>query len=331
MSKIRIAVDAMGGDRAPYEIVLGALEGAREHDIDLILVGPQASVESEVAKLDTSSLDLQIVNAPETIEMGEHPMAAVRQKKDSSIVVGTRLVKDGRADAFLSAGNSGAMMAAAFLLLGRITGVERPAIGTVFPTRDGKVFLIDVGANVECRPQHLRDFALMANIYVQQVLGVPVPRVALLSTGEEDEKGTPTIQEAHALLRGAEHLNFVGNCDAKDIPLGFADIVVSDGFAGNIVLKMGEGTAEVVLQLLKREMLHNTMTKMAAMLLKPGLKRMLRRLDYEEYGGAPLLGVNGVSIISHGRSGQKAIRNAVGVGKRAVEHNLVQLIEREMA
>lgn len=328
---LRVVLDAAGGDLAPAETVKGAVEAGRLHGIASILVGREDAIRAELAKHDTQGLDLEVVDAPEVVGMEEHPVSAVRAKRDSSIVVGMQLVREGRAQAIVSAGNSGATLAAALFVAGRIPGIERPAIAGVFPTLQGPALVIDIGANVEVRPKHLYQFAHMGSAYMEKVLGISRPRVGLLSNGEEDTKGTPTIQEAHQMLR-ASRLNFVGNVEGRDIPVGDkADVVVCDGFAGNLVIKLSEGLAESIFAVLRSELTNGMVNKLAAAALRPAFRRVRRRLDFEEYGGAPLLGVQGVVIISHGRSTAKAIRNAMRVAAQAVEQRLVETIAEGLA
>jgi phosphate acyltransferase len=315
----RIVLDAAGGDLAPVETVKGAVEAARMHGLAAYLVGPEAQLRAELAKHDTAGLDLEVVDAPELVGMEEHPVSAVRAKRRSSVVVGMGLVRDGKAQAFVSAGHSGATLAAGLLVLGRLEGIERPAIASIYPTLAGPKLLLDIGANVEVRPKHLQQFAQMGSAYMDKALGVRRPRVALLSNGEEDTKGTTTIQEAYQLLRASD-LNFVGSVEGRDIPGGAkADVVVCDGFAGNVVVKLSEGLAEALFALIRAEITSGPLNKLAAAVLRPAFRRVRGRLDFEEYGGAPLLGVKGVVIISHGRSSAKAIRNAMRVAAQALD------------
>ncbi len=322
----RIALDAMGGDYAPAAVVEGAVVAAREFGVEVALTGREEVVLQELAKHDTSGLRLPVVNAEEVVGMEEHAAATVRQKRRSSIAAGIGMVREGRADAFVSAGNSGAVMAAALFGLGRIEGIDRPAIGTVYPMMTGKCFLIDVGANADCKPEYLVQFAVMGSAYMERVLGVDRPRIGLLSNGEEETKGNALVQGCHPLLK-ASHLNFIGNVEGKDIPHGAADVVVSDGFAGNVVIKLSEGLASALFDILKKELTADFVSKLAALALKPAFRRVKRRLDYAEYGGAPLLGVNGVVIIAHGRSNPLAIKNAIRVAKLAVDQQLVETIK----
>jgi glycerol-3-phosphate acyltransferase PlsX len=304
---MKIAVDAMGGDRAPAVAVEGAVQAARDFDLEIVLVGQRGAIQAELDQLaathDLSSLVLSLQDASEVIEMHEHPAAAVKAKKDASMVVAMDLVRRREADAFFTAGNSGGALAAALFRLGRIRGIQRPAISTIFPsqTPQGYCFLLDIGANAECRPEYLLQFAIMGSIYAERVLGVPNPRVAIVSNGEEEGKGNQLVQETVPLLK-ASNLNFVGNAEGKDILWGLADVVVTDGFTGNVILKVSEGVAKFLLDVLKEEITGRQVSKVGAMLAKPAFEETKRRLDYREYGGAPLLGIEGVVIIGHGRS-----------------------------
>ncbi len=326
----RIALDAVGGDHAPSVVVEGAVAAAREYGVEAILVGPREVVQQELAKHDCSGLKIPVVHAEEVVGMEEHAATAIRQKRRSSIALGVSLVREGQADAFVSAGNSGAVMASALFGLGRIEGIERPAIGTVYPTATGKCFIIDAGANVDCKPEYLAQFALMGSAYMERVFGIAHPKVALLSNGEEETKGNSLVQSCQPLLK-ASSLNFVGSVEGKDIPSGAADVVVCDGFAGNIVIKLSEGLASTLFDILKTELTAGFASKLAALALKPAFRRVKRRLDYAEYGGAPLLGVNGITIIAHGRSNALAIKNAVRVAKQALDQKLVEAIKAGLA
>lgn len=315
----------MGGDFAPAVVVEGAIAAARDLGIEVVLVGPDETVKAEIARHDASGLSLPVVHAEEVVGMEEHAAATVRQKPNSSIAVGVNLVKRGDAAAFVSAGNSGAVMAAALFGLGRIPGVERPAIGTVYPTSTGRCFVVDVGANADCKPEYLLQFGIMGSAFVERVLGVQRPRVGLLSNGEEDTKGNALVQAARPLLR-ASALNFVGNLEGKDIPQGMADVVVTDGFSGNIVIKLSEGVGSTILDILKVELSAKMTYKLAALVLKPAFRQVKKRMDYAEYGGANLLGVNGPVVIAHGRSNALAIKNALRVAKQSVDQKLVEAI-----
>jgi glycerol-3-phosphate acyltransferase PlsX len=323
---ITIAVDAMGGDYAP-EVVLEGVTAALAADpaLRVLLVGPREVVVSYASNHD----HVEAVVAADVIGMDEHPANAVRGKPDSSIVVGCRLVKEGRAQGFLSAGNSGAVMAGATLVMGRIKGVSRPAIAAVLPTTTTPVVLLDVGANADCKAEYLLQFARMGAAYARAVLGVPEPRVALLSNGEEDTKGSALALEAHGLMRA--HLpGFVGNVEGRDIPFGTADVVVTDGFTGNVALKLMEGMSKALLGQFKAAMLSSPVNKVAAAVLRPSLESLRDRLDPETHGAAPLLGVDGLALIAHGTSGPRALASALRVGAQAVRGGLVERIAEAM-
>lgn len=325
---MKIALDAMGGDHAPAATVHGAAWAARDFDLTIQLVGQPEAIEAELAKHDTKGLDLPIIPASEVIEMHESPSTAVKSKKDSSMVVALRSLKAGESDAFVSAGNSGGVLAAALFGLGRIKGIKRPALTTIFPndTKYGYSLLLDVGANTDVRPEYLLQFALMGCRYAEQVMRIPNPRVGLLSTGEEEEKGNLLIQEVTPLLK-ASHLNFIGNVEAKDVPAGLADVIVTDGFTGNIFLKGAEGVAWMIRNILEREIKRRPLARLGALLAQDALRALRTKLDYREYGGGPLLGVNGVVIGAHGRSDPYAIRNAIRVAKQATQNDIVRAIE----
>jgi phosphate acyltransferase len=331
---VRVALDAMGGDNAPGEIVLGAVQAAREYGMGVYLVGREEAIRAELAKHDTSSLDLPIIHTDEVIEMDEHPANAVRRKKNASMTLALQLVRDGKALGAVSAGNSGAMMAAALFTLKRIEGVERPALGGVFPTKDAACLVIDMGANADCKPEFLLQFALMGSIYMERIFGVSSPRVGLLANGEEETKGNQLVQDTHQLLKANAAtlgLNFTGNVEGRDIPAGSADVIVCDGFVGNVVLKLSEGLAETLIGLLRTQMTSTLPSKLAGAVLRPGLRKVFQRLDYAEYGGVPLLGVNGSAIISHGRSKAKAIKNALRVARQTAETNVAGAIADGLA
>jgi phosphate acyltransferase len=331
---VRVALDAMGGDNAPGEVVLGAIQAAREYSMGIYLVGREEAIRAELARHDTQGLDLPIVHTDEVIEMDDHPASAVRRKKNASMTLALQLVRDGLALGAVSAGNSGAMMAASLFTLKRIEGVDRPALGGIFPTRDGVSLVIDIGANTDCKPEYLQQFALMGSIYMERIFFVSSPRVGLLANGEEETKGNEQVQQAHQLLKANAAtlgLNFIGNVEGRDIPAGGADVVVCDGFVGNVVLKLSEGLAETILGLLRTQMTSSLPSKLAAAVLRPGLRNVFRRLDYAEYGGVPLLGVNGSAIVSHGRSNAKAIKNALRVARQTAETNVAGAIAQGLA
>ena len=331
---IRVALDAMGGDNAPGETVLGAVQAAREYGFGVYLVGREETIAAELAKHDTQGLDLPVVHTGEVIPMDEHNPAKAVRNKNTSMVRTVELVKDGSAVGAVSAGNSGAMMAASLFALKRIQGVERPALGGLLPTRDGACIVIDMGANTDCKPEYLQQFALMGSIYMERIRHLKSQRVGILANGEEEGKGDQLVQEAHQLLKANAAtlgLNFIGNVEGRDIPAGGADVVVCDGFVGNVVLKLSEGLAETLLGLIRAEMTSSLPKKLAAAVLRPGLRKIGRRLDYAEYGGVPLLGVNGSAIIAHGRSNAKAIKNALRVARQTEETGVAKAIAEGLA
>jgi glycerol-3-phosphate acyltransferase PlsX len=321
LAPLKIAVDAMGGDFAPGVVVSGALEACREYKQPVILVGDEAAIHNELNGYSGTDL-LEIVHAPEVISNNESPAVAVRRKKNSSIVRSVSLVKEGEAAALVSAGSTGGVMAAALLGLGRIKGIDRPAIVSIIPSLKGGTVLLDVGANVDCKPYQLVQFAIMGSLYAEKVMGISFPRVALLSNGEEDTKGNELTLAAYPLLKMTE-LNFIGNAEGRDIFNGTVDVMVCDGFVGNVVLKTGEGLASALIEMVKEEVNKNMLAKLGALIAVPALKNFRRRLDYAEYGGAPLLGVNGIAIICHGSSSARAIKNAIRTAREAAENNLI--------
>jgi glycerol-3-phosphate acyltransferase PlsX len=333
-ASVRVALDAMGGDKAPGETVLGAVQAAREYGIGVYLVGRENVIRAELARHDTAGLDLPIIHTDEVIAMDEHPANAVRRKKNASMILALQQVRDGAALGAVSAGNSGAMMAASLFTLKRIPGVERPALGLVFPTRNRPCLIIDMGANTDCKPEYLLQFALMGSIYMQRLFHVQAPRVGLLSNGEEESKGNQQVLETHQLLKanaGVLSLNFIGNIEGHDIPAGSADVIVCDGFLGNVVLKLSEGLAETILELMRAEMTSSLINKLAAAVLRPSLRKVFKRLDYAEYGGLPLLGINGSAIVAHGRSNAKAIKNALRVARQTAETGVAPAIAEGLA
>ncbi len=327
---MRIVVDAMGGDYAPEVVVQGVQAYLADGSADLILVGQEDKVKPLLEKYPLPPDRVQFRHASQVIEMDEHPAEAVKAKEDSSMVVGMNLVKSGEADAFMSAGNSGGVLAAALFRLGRIPGIKRPALSTVFPTAKGFTFILDIGANTDCKALYLQQFGLMGSIYAERVLGVPNPKVAIVSNGEEPGKGSMLVQEAFELLK-ASNLNFIGNVEGKDIPAGMADVVVTDGFTGNVIIKLAEGAAGLMLGIIGEEIRRRKVAMLGALLAKPAFRAVKHRLDYAEYGGAPLLGVDGVVIIAHGRSNAKAICNAIRVAERAVNGKIVEQIKQGVA
>ena len=329
---MRIAVDAMGGDFAPKEIVLGAVEAAKKYDCEIVLIGDEEQIRAELHGEDPAALRISIVHASEVIGMDEHPAEAVRSKKDSSVVVATRLVKEGQCDAVFSAGSTGAAVAAAQLILHRIRGVGRPAIATPMPTPDGVTLMLDSGANVDSKPEHLVQSAVMGSLYAQYVFGIEHPRVGLLNIGEEETKGNEQVKETYQLLGVEPNIHFCGNAEGRDVPKGNFDVVICDGFVGNVVLKFAEGLAKTILGLIQEEIRGaGLMAKMGALLLMPTLRRLGKRLDVREYGGAPLLGVNGYCVIGHGSSDAKSVASAIGVTVDYVNGKVLDQIRDALA
>lgn len=340
---MRIALDAMGGDHAPAAAVAGAVQAARAYGIEVILVGAEDRLRAELARHDTRGLSLPIVHASQVVEMAEHTMA-VKQKKDASMVVAMRLVREGRADAFASAGNSGAIMAAALFILGRIPGVLRPAIATYFPMPPHFSLLLDIGANADCKPEYLLQFALMGAAYAEKVYGVANPRVGIISNGEEPDKGSTLVREAFPLL-AASGLNFIGNVEGKDIHRHTADVIVTDGFTGNVVVKLTEGVVSFLARAAAQAATGSWRDRVGLLLMVPGLLLALpglavlaptlwqlrRQLSWREIGGAPLLGVDGVVVIGHGRSDPYAIRHMIRQAMVAAQQGLVATIHEQIA
>lgn len=325
---MRVAVDAMGGDHAPGEIIRGAVAAAG-NDVKIVLVGDQEVLHQELAELRAINL-VEVVHAPDVVGMDEAPTIALRKKRDSSISVATRLVQSGEADALVSAGSTGAQMAAALLILGRLPGVQRPAIMTFFPTLKGPCVLLDVGANVDCKPQQLMQFAQMGYIYSLKVMKHSAPRIGLLNIGTEATKGNELTLGTYNLLKNSG-LPFAGNIEPRELFQGDIQVVVCDGFVGNTLLKFGEGLGLMLMGLLKQEMTRSLRGRMGGLLVLPGVERVRKLVDYAEYGGAPLLGVGGVSIICHGSSRAPAIKNAVKAARRCVQEGLVPVLAEYIA
>ena len=303
---IRVAVDAMGGDNAPAEIVKGAVEALKAStDLKVILVGQEEAVQQELSKYQYDDSRMEVVNATEIIEMAEPPVQAIRSKKDSSIVVAMKLVKNGEADAFVGAGSTGAV------IVGRLKGVERPPLAPLLPTEKGASLLIDCGANVDARPSHLVQFAKMGSIYMENVMGVKNPRVAIVNIGAEEEKGNALVKETFPLLKACQDINFIGSIEARDIPSGYADVIVCEAFAGNIILKLYEGVGATLISMVKKGMMSTLRSKIGALLVKPALKTTLKKFDTSQYGGAPLLGLKGLVVKTHGSSKAVEIKNSI--------------------
>jgi glycerol-3-phosphate acyltransferase PlsX len=322
METPRIAIDAMGGDLAPRAVVEGAVAAARERQLGLLLVGDAATIGGELARFGPVPPDIMVVHAPDAIAMDETPTSALRRKRDSSIAVGVQLVKSDKAAAFVSAGNTGAVMAIATLTLGRAPGIDRPALATVLPTVNGLCLLLDVGANADAKPGYMPQFASLGAAYAARVLGIAEPRVALLNIGEEENKGNEFAREAYARLKASSGIRFIGNVEGKDLARAKADVIVTDAFTGNVALKTAEGAAEFILRELRGAMTSKLHYKLAALVLKPALLKLRSRLDWAEYGAAPLLGLNGLVFIGHGRSDARAIKAAIRTAHTAAGSGL---------
>jgi len=326
----KIAIDAMGGDKGPGPLIEGALLAASEFGSDLILVGDEPLLASELKAYTHGAHPFELRHASQVIEMDESPGTAFRKKREASIRVATEMVHCGEADAVISAGHTGATLMAATLILRPLAGLDRPAIATLLPTMQGHSILIDVGANVDCKPLHLYQFGIMGSVYATHVLRREHPRVGMLSIGEEDNKGNEITKEAFQMLRKSS-LNFIGNVEAKAVYRGFADVIVCDGFIGNIALKISESFAAMIESFLKEAFTRNARSKLGFLLLKPSLALLKQKMDYAEYGGAPLLGVNGTCIIAHGASSAKAIKNAIGLAERLLTHQVNIHIQEDLA
>src|SRR5215470_14847204 len=329
MPDFKIAVDAMGGDHAPAAEIEGAIQAAAQYGIPIVLVGQEERLHSLLRKHETADLSIEVVHASEVITMDDSAATAARKKKDSSIRVAARLMRDAGVSGVVSAGNTGAVMATVKMVLGTLPVVDRPALSTVLPTQKGKpAILLDVGANVDCKPHHLEQFAVMGDIYSRTIFGIRRPRVGLLSIGEEDSKGNELTKEAFKSLKHAP-INFIGNVEGRDIFKGEIDVIVCDGFTGNVALKLSEGLIETFRVLLGQELRKTLQAKVGAILSHHAFHDFRRRLDYSEYGGAPLLGVKGITIVCHGRSNANAIKNAIRIAHEFCKHNVNDVIESE--
>jgi len=326
---MKIAVDAMGGDFGPRVTVEGAVRASEDYGVEVILVGVEEAIRKELDKLRSVKAKVTLVDAPETTGMGEK-IFALRKKKRSSILVGAQLVKDKAADAFVSMGNTAAVVYFSKRIMGSLNGVDRPALALLLPTPKGLTLLIDVGANANCLPHHLEQFAVMGRIFMEDNVGVKNPRIGLMSIGEESSKGNDLTREAFEKLKSAP-LNFIGNVEGHDIYSGRADVIVSDGFTGNVALKVSEGLGETIIYMFKHEMMKNTLARIGLFLMNRHLKKIFKKVDYSEYGGAHLLGIDGVCIVGHGRSNPKAVRNAVRVAMECVAHGVKDKIQRELS
>jgi len=325
----RIAVDAMGGDYGPQIVVPGAVEAARE-GVAVVLVGDEAQINDELVKLDTTGLDITVVPASQVVEMNDKPADALRRKRDSSIQVACRLVKAGEADGVVSAGNSGATVACGMFVLGRIKGVLRPALAGIMPTEKNPVVLIDVGANVDSKPQHLFQFGLMADVLARFVLGTKDPSVGILSIGEEEGKGNAAVREAFDLLRES-NLRFIGNVEGRDIFTGDVDVVVCDGFVGNVALKLSEGLAKSMSRILKLQLRSSWLSKLGTLLSIRAFRKFKKVVDYAEYGGAPLLGLKGTVIVAHGKSNELAVSNCIKMAATSVRNKTHEHLSKGLA
>ena len=329
---MKIAVDAMGGDYAPEEVVLGAIEAVKSYSLDVVLVGDTNKIKEVLNRYGAKdNSHLSIVHASQVIDMGEHPAQAIRKKKDASIVVATQLVKDGACDAVVAPGSTGAAVTAALLGLGRIKGIERPCIATPIPSKKGITVLLDSGANANSKPKHLVEGAIMGSHYAKYILGVGKPTVGLLNIGEEASKGNELAQATYPLLEKLKNFSFYGNVEGRDIPKGTVDVVVCDGFVGNVILKFGEGMAMFIIRLVKDTIKSSGfIAKLGALAVYPALRTLKKRLDFTEYGGAPLLGVDGSFIICHGSSKAKAIKNAIRVAGELAQQDVVGHIRKSI-
>lgn len=328
---MKIAVDAMGSDNAPAPEVEGAIAAAKEWGLEIILVGDEARLKAEAAKHGGLPAGVSIHHASEVITTHEEPTKAFRAKKDASLAVAARLVKEGQADALLSAGSTGALVVVGTLGIGRMKGIERPALGTIFPTVGDPVFILDIGATPDCRPEWLVQFALMGDVYAREILGLKSPRVALLNNGAEEEKGNQLTKATYPLLKAAPGINFTGNIEGRDVPFGAADVVVTDGFPGNVLLKTFEGVGMAIFQALKETLMSTLTAKIGAALAKPALKQMAKKFDYTEYGGALLLGLKAPVVKSHGSSNAKAIKSGLRVVRAALQGNAVEKLGSAIA
>jgi len=330
MTVVRIALDAMGGDHAPQEIVKGALLAAAEYQVEVLLVGREEDVRRELAAASaTTPRNIEVVDAREVVEMDDTAIAPLRRKRNSSIRVCANLVSEGRADAFVSAGNTGATWTSARVVMGMIEGVSRPALAAILPNAKRHTLLLDVGANVDAKPNHLREFAVMGHFYAQMVFGIDSPRVGLLSIGEEEGKGNELTKEVFRVLKETG-LNFIGNAEGRDVYNGNADVIVCDGFIGNVVLKASEALGEMITRTIREELMRNWQRKIGGLLARSAFDELKARMDYSEYGGAPLLGVKGGCIVCHGRSNAKAVKNAVRVAREFALNRIDEKIQERV-
>lgn len=328
---MRVAVDAFGGDNAPIEIIKGAVDAlAYNTKLRLILVGQEHIIKEQLKQYSYDSSRLEIINASEIIANEESPTVAIRTKKDSSIVVGLKLLREKQADSFVSAGSTGALLTGATLMVGRIKGIERPALATLLPNKESHTFLIDCGANVDSKASYLAQFALMGSIYMKNVVGISNPKVGLVNIGAEKEKGNALTKEAYELLEVQKNINFVGNVEPRDIPMGAVDVAVCDAFVGNVILKNSEGLSKALFSIIKEELMATVPTKLGAMLCKPAFKNIKKRFDSSEIGGAPFMGLNALVVKAHGSSGAKDITSAIKQSVIFIENDIVEKIREEL-
>lgn len=328
---VKVAVDAMGGDNAPVEIVKGAIDAVNEAaQVKVFLVGQEDVVKQELSKYTYNQEQIEVVNATEVIETAEPPVMAIRRKKDSSIVVAMNLVKDGTCDAYVSAGSTGATLVGGQVIVGRIKGVERPPLAPLIPTETGCALLIDCGANVDARPSHLIQFAKMGSVYMEHVVGIKNPKVAIVNNGAEEEKGNALVKETFPLLKNCPDINFIGSIEARDIPSGYADVIVCEAFVGNVILKLYEGVGGTLIKMVKQGMMTSLRSKIGALLVKPALKQTLKAFDLEQYGGAPLLGLNGLVVKTHGSSKAVEIKNSILQCITFTEQNINEKIKEKI-
>ena len=329
---VKVAVDAMGGDNAPYEIVKGGIEAVNENShVKVFFTGPEELINSELAKYTYHKEQVEVVNATEVIGMAEHPVMAIRKKKDSSLVKALNLVKEGTCDAYVSAGSTGATLVGGQVIVGRLKGVERPPLAPLIPTATGCALLIDCGANVDARPSHLVQFAKMGSVYMESVMGIKNPRVAIVNIGAEEEKGNALVKETFPLLKNCPDIHFIGSVEARDIPAGAADVVVCEAFVGNVILKMYEGVGGILIKKVKEGMMTSLRSKIGALLVKPALKQTLKAFDLEQYGGAPMLGLKGLVVKTHGSSKAVEIKNSVLQCITFTEQNINQKIQEKIS
>lgn len=329
---IRVCIDAMGGDNAPAAPVQGAVDAVKlRNDIKVVLVGQEDVIQAELSKYEYPSEQIEIVNATEIIEMAEHPVNAIRTKKDSSMVVGMKMVRDRQADAFISAGSSGAILVGGQTIVGRIKGVKRPPLAPLIPTENGVSLLIDCGANVDARPEHLVTFAKMGSIYMEHIVGIKNPRVAIVNIGTEEEKGNNLVKETYPLLKECDTINFVGSIESREIPHGGADVIVCEAFTGNVILKLYEGLSQTLISVIKGGLMSTLKSKIGAALALPALKKTIKSFDASTYGGAPLLGLNGLVVKTHGNSKNTEIKNAIFQCISFSENRINEKIKEQLA